>query len=265
MLSHPEDLTGKQPPRAQLPRGPGQPLVCVPEGTVQPTEPRTSLHRHLGQREAPAATYLLCPRLSPAAPGPSCAASRECQVPTEVLAEASPEPKTFPGRSANSTSPLSPAGADRPGGLREGGRSTQHASVIPTREAQSRARGADSDPQCQRAGRPRPPCGVSAPPVRPGNPGKQDVAVPGSVTRRGRQGRSVSCACTVSRPSVGRSAHKTELGEIIRSHFAFSCSGSLPAAPCLLPEVRKPPTGKALPLQETEVRIPLVNFLSIFK
>lgn len=60
-------------------------------------------------------------------------------MPTEALAEASPKPKTFPGRSVNSNIPLSATVTDSPGGFREGGQGTQHTRVILTREAQSRA------------------------------------------------------------------------------------------------------------------------------
>ena len=45
--------------------------------------------------------------------------------------------------------------------------------------------------------------------------------------------------CTISHPSVGHLAHKIDLGEIIQSHFTFSCSGTLPAATSVLAEVRK--------------------------
>lgn len=85
-------------------------------------------------------------------------------MPTEALAEASPKPKTFPGRSVNSNIPLSATVTDSPGGFREGGQGTQHTRVILTREAQSRVVQTATPSANERSGRGLP---VGSAPLQP--------------------------------------------------------------------------------------------------
>lgn len=75
---------------------------------------------------------------------------------------------------------------------------------------------------------------------RPRNRRKQPSLSPKSIVLMYSADRHARPhTCTISHPSAGHLAHKIDLGEIIQFHFTFSCSGTLPAATSVLPEVRK--------------------------
>lgn len=188
------------------------------------------------------------PRLT-TAPGGSRKGRREAKPRTMPRRQQQPVLRTSAGRGL-------PAGPEHPSSPNPGG---------PADRRRSQLTGGEKE--------------ASAPGRRPWRLGKGATRPPGTAGGQYLVISTINChnvfsrwsaapyTCTVSHPSVGHLAHKIDLGEIIQFHFTFSCLGTVPAATCVLPEVRKRWTrqspavvnGTPYPLYEFPVNLQITS------